>query len=448
MREVALEQDSIILEKVAEQRKRFSYESIIDEYQAALIVGFSYIMRLFNIENLHSEIPTLLAISPFQVQEEGSHELTANAWMLPSTETTRTIYHILLEKLRPHNQEYWCLVPGLLHGRDIIIFRWHPALNSELVASVQRLVMLAGGEALEINRPKATAPMIVKTHEDRRGIYTHGEDEMVIDTSEIDRSKVNKIFMNVFKPRHAIWFSLSPALNSREVLRWFNTLKSDHPDISYYSYDEGKKVFSIKNEPNIPLEEQISVQVTEGKVVTLAWGSNVDDEKGRRLIDTLLSPEEKILDPLQVTEFDARWQYNIMLAYNHYLIIAEALYSNESVDLLYRSLVGKNELECFLRDNDIRIFFSLGFNRTLWVEVIGNTTKSEILENKFAKKPLEIRLRLEVENASIGNTPLTEKIWNHWIFSCSVFSEYVFPTIVLPIIDSLTKHKLLDNFLI
>ena len=77
-------------------------------------------------------------------------ELQGNAWAFASINDARAAYQTALAKpgfvSDTHDSS---LDTGFFAKRPVLIFLWGPSMDPELVASVQRLAVLAGGNELE-----------------------------------------------------------------------------------------------------------------------------------------------------------------------------------------------------------------------------------------------------------------------------------------------------------
>jgi hypothetical protein len=79
-------------------------------------------------------------------------ELQGNAWVFASISDARAVYQSALAK--PgfiSDQHDSSLDTGFFAKRSVLVFLWGPRMDPELVASVERLVVLGGGNELEDN---------------------------------------------------------------------------------------------------------------------------------------------------------------------------------------------------------------------------------------------------------------------------------------------------------
>jgi hypothetical protein len=79
-------------------------------------------------------------------------ELQGNAWVFASIADARAVYQSALAK--PgfiSDQHDSSLDTGFFAKRSVLVFLWGPRIGPELVASVERLVVLGGGNELEEN---------------------------------------------------------------------------------------------------------------------------------------------------------------------------------------------------------------------------------------------------------------------------------------------------------
>ncbi|HEX9871892.1 MAG TPA: hypothetical protein VGC99_25500 [Candidatus Tectomicrobia bacterium] len=79
-------------------------------------------------------------------------ELQGNAWVFASIADAQAVYQSALAK--PgfiSDQHDSSLKTGFFGMRSVLVFLWGPSLDPELVASVERLVVLRGGNELEDN---------------------------------------------------------------------------------------------------------------------------------------------------------------------------------------------------------------------------------------------------------------------------------------------------------
>jgi len=79
-------------------------------------------------------------------------ELQGNAWVFASIADARAVYQSALAN--PgfiSDQHDSSLDIGFFAKRSVLVFLWGPSMDPELVASVERLVVLGGGHELEDN---------------------------------------------------------------------------------------------------------------------------------------------------------------------------------------------------------------------------------------------------------------------------------------------------------
>ena len=77
-------------------------------------------------------------------------ELQSNAWAFASINDARAVYQTVLAKPGFISDKHdSSLDTGFFAERPVLIFLWGPSMDAELVASVQRLAVLAGGCELE-----------------------------------------------------------------------------------------------------------------------------------------------------------------------------------------------------------------------------------------------------------------------------------------------------------
>jgi hypothetical protein len=76
--------------------------------------------------------------------------LQGNAWVFPGIGHARAVHQVILHTpgfiSDTHNSS---LDTGLFAKQPVLIFLWGPTMDPELVASVQRLAVLAGGLELD-----------------------------------------------------------------------------------------------------------------------------------------------------------------------------------------------------------------------------------------------------------------------------------------------------------
>jgi hypothetical protein len=86
---------------------------------------------------------------------QGKHPSTGNdqhgnAWVFPGINHARAVHQVI-----PHTPGFISdmhdssLNTGFFADRPVLIFPWGPTMDPDLVASVQRLVVIAGGHELE-----------------------------------------------------------------------------------------------------------------------------------------------------------------------------------------------------------------------------------------------------------------------------------------------------------
>jgi hypothetical protein len=83
-------------------------------------------------------------------------ELQGNAWAFASSSDARAAYRSALAK--PgfiSDQHDSSLDTGFFGERSVLVFLWGPRMDRELVASVERLVVLRGGNEMEENLKQA-----------------------------------------------------------------------------------------------------------------------------------------------------------------------------------------------------------------------------------------------------------------------------------------------------
>ena len=77
-------------------------------------------------------------------------DLQGNAWAFGSVNDVRAVYQTALAKpgiiSNTHDSS---LETGFFASRPVLVFRWGPTMDPELVASVQRLAVLVGGHELQ-----------------------------------------------------------------------------------------------------------------------------------------------------------------------------------------------------------------------------------------------------------------------------------------------------------
>ena len=83
-------------------------------------------------------------------------ELQGNAWVFASISDARAVHQRVLAKPGYISDQHdsW-LDNGFFAMRPVLVFLWGPSLDPELVASVERLVALGGGNELEDNLKQA-----------------------------------------------------------------------------------------------------------------------------------------------------------------------------------------------------------------------------------------------------------------------------------------------------
>ena len=86
-----------------------------------------------------------------------STELQGNAWAFLSIEAVRAVFQTLMAKghfTEPHNHNC-SLTTGFFGDQAVLTFLWDRTVAPELVASVKRLALLAGGEELDKDAKQA-----------------------------------------------------------------------------------------------------------------------------------------------------------------------------------------------------------------------------------------------------------------------------------------------------
>jgi hypothetical protein len=92
------------------------------------------------------------------VKKQGANgsELQGNAWVFASISDARAVYQGTLAKPEfISDQHDSSLATGYFAEQSVLVFLWGPRVDPELVASVERLVALRGGNEMEENLKQA-----------------------------------------------------------------------------------------------------------------------------------------------------------------------------------------------------------------------------------------------------------------------------------------------------
>ena len=103
--------------------------------------------------------------------------LQGNTWQMPSAAAAKATYETLLKRLLTRTSEDWSLVSGFFQRRPMLAFLWEPRLDAELVASVARLIVVAGGQELE---DEAKATLLAQLRFRRRGLKAKEDFETLV----------------------------------------------------------------------------------------------------------------------------------------------------------------------------------------------------------------------------------------------------------------------------
>ncbi len=156
-----------------------------------------------------------------------------------------------------------------------------------------------------------------------------------------------------------------------------------------FEHDEEKKILRLDLGKGISKKDERVIRISEGNELAIIWGTNTAFSNAVEICKSVSDVLQAYVKLIQVEAFNYQVFFNVPSSGNAYERIKQKIYADDTVGEFFKSM-SKKHADSKVGDNDAKLTFHFGENKTGIIIIKGKTTYKEIITEEYDDDPISL----------------------------------------------------------